>query len=124
MSGAAVTAVALYAVVPVPGAEDLVPAPLASHAESRGWVVPAGCAVTDAGPLDQETGLRTGWTRIRDTACAGRINGIVVPALAHIAYHWNDWTVEQSWLSRRGLFVIATDPTDQAVLPEPQGSRP
>ncbi|MFJ2271954.1 hypothetical protein ACIOHO_37745 [Streptomyces sp. NPDC087849] len=106
--------------VPVSGVEDLVLAPLAAHAGARGWAVPAGCAVSDTGPLDQDTDLRAGWARIREAAGAGRISGIVVPAFAHIVYRWNDWTTQQSWRLKRGLFVISTDPTDVAMGLEPQ----
>ncbi|MDK0517498.1 hypothetical protein [Streptomyces sp. ML-6] len=104
-----VTAVALYAVVPVPGTEHLVLPPLAAHAEARDWRVPAGCAVTDTGPLDQETELRPGWARIRAAVDGGRISGIVVPSFAHIAYRWHDWNAQRSWLLGRNLFVTATD---------------
>ncbi|MFE6023508.1 hypothetical protein ACFQ6O_44790 [Streptomyces sp. NPDC056441] len=108
---APITAVALYALVPVPGVEDLMLAPLAAHADAQGWTVPAGCAVSDTGPLDQDTDLRAGWAQIREAADDGRITGIIVPAFAHIAYRWNDWTAQRSWLLRQELFVIATDPT-------------
>ncbi|WP_274036706.1 hypothetical protein [Streptomyces sp. MMBL 11-1] len=106
-----VTAVALYAVVPVPGVEDLVLDDLAVYADARGWTVPSGCAVTDPGTLDQDTELRAGWSRIREAATGGRISGVVVPSFAHIAYRWNEWNNERAWLLRQGLFVIATDPT-------------
>ncbi|MFD4862811.1 hypothetical protein [Streptomyces atratus] len=120
---APVTAVALYAVVPVPGMEHLVTAPLAAHAEAQGWVVPAGCAVTDSGPLDQDTELRPGWARVRAAVDGGRVAGIVVPAFAHIAYRWHDWNAQRSWLLGRGLFVVATDPTDLVTGLEPEESQ-
>ncbi|MEV0488772.1 hypothetical protein [Streptomyces atratus] len=120
---AQVITVALYAVVPVPGVENLVLAPLAAHADARGWAVPADCAVSDTGPLDQETDLRAGWTRIREAADDGRITGIIAPSFAHIAYRWNDWNAQRSWLLQRGLFVIATDPTDLAMGLEPEESQ-
>ncbi|MEV6456533.1 hypothetical protein AB0M75_35200 [Streptomyces anulatus] len=117
-----VTAVALYAVVPVPGVEDLVLDDLAAYADARGWVVPAGCAVSDTGLLDQDTELRAGWGRIREAAAGGRITGLVVPSFSHIAYRWTDWNTERAWLLRQGLFVIATDPTDAPVGLEPEES--
>ncbi|MFJ7200679.1 MULTISPECIES: hypothetical protein [unclassified Streptomyces] len=42
---------------------------------------------------------------------------------AHIVYRWSDWTTQQSWRLKRGLFVISTDPTDAAMGLEPQESR-
>ncbi|MGW1847745.1 hypothetical protein [Streptomyces sp. NPDC001966] len=120
---APVTTVALYAVVPVPGTEHLVTAPLAAHAQAQGWAVPAGCAVTDTGPLDQDTELRPGWARIRAAVDGGRVAGIVVPAFAHIAYRWHDWNAQRSWLLDRGLFVIATDPTNLVTGLEPEEPR-
>ncbi|WP_328512800.1 hypothetical protein OG842_45015 (plasmid) [Streptomyces sp. NBC_00376] len=120
---APVTAVALYAVVPVPGTERLVTAPLAAHAQAQGWAVPAGCAVTDTGPLDQDTELRPGWARIRAAVDGGRVAGIVVPAFAYIAYRWHDWNTQRSWLLDRGLFVIATDPTNLVTGLDPEEPR-
>ncbi|MFE2498793.1 hypothetical protein [Streptomyces scopuliridis] len=117
-----VTAVALNAVVPVPGIEDLVLDDLAAYADARGWVVAAGCAASDTGPLDQDTELRAGWARIREAAADRRITGLVVPSFSHIAYRWTDWNTERAWLLRQGLFVIATDPTDVPVGLEPEES--
>lgn len=109
------SAVALYAVVPVTGCEDDVLAELASYAKAQGWEVPDGCAVTDTGPLDQDTVLRLGWAQILEAADHRRIQGLVVPSFAHIAYHWADWNEERSRLLQRGLFLRATDPTDVPV---------
>ncbi|MET9669384.1 recombinase family protein [Streptomyces sp. NPDC006475] len=119
---AAIVHVALYAVTPVCASADETLAELRSYATARGWQV--ADAVTDHGPLDQSTGCRPGWTLIRKAADEQRIDGIVVPAFAHIAYRWSEWDTARSWLLRRGLFVIATDPGETAEVraglePEP-----
>ncbi|MYT83033.1 hypothetical protein YW3DRAFT_07397 [Streptomyces sp. MnatMP-M77] len=43
----------------------------------------------------------------------------MVPSFAHIAYRATDWDTERSWLLERGLFVIATNPTELQAHPEP-----
>ncbi|MFJ6142968.1 hypothetical protein G3I37_12515 [Streptomyces anulatus] len=60
--------VALYAVAPLRGVEHLVLDDLSAYADDRGWVVPAGCAVADSGPLDQDPNVRAGWQRVRAAA--------------------------------------------------------
>lgn len=121
-ASAAIVHVALYAVTPAPGSADETLAELGAYATARGWQVAE--TVTDHGPLDQSTGPRPGWTSIRKAADEQRIDGLVVPAFAHIAYRWSEWDTARSWLLRRGLFVIATDPGEPAEVraglePEP-----
>ncbi|WP_371621523.1 hypothetical protein OG245_00380 [Streptomyces sp. NBC_01116] len=106
------TAVALYAVAPLRGVEHLVLDDLAAYAQDRGWVVPAGCAVADGGPLDQAPSLRDGWQQVRAAATGRLVHGLVVPSFAHIAYRAADWDRERAWLLEQGLFVLATDPTE------------
>ncbi|MFI6143773.1 hypothetical protein ACIBCC_36990 [Streptomyces griseus] len=103
-------AVALYAVAPLRGVEHLVLDDLAAYADDHGWVVPAGCAVADNGPLDQPSGVRAGWQRVRAAATGRLVHGVVVPSFAHIAYRPADWDAERGWLLEQGLFVVATDP--------------
>lgn len=111
-----ITAVALYAVVEVPGTEELVLGQLRAYADVRGWAVPEGCEITDSGRLGQDEDLRGGWARVRETVAFRRVTGVVVPAFAHVGYHWLDWDRERSWLLQNGQFVIALDPgTDPAV---------
>ncbi|MFF2236243.1 hypothetical protein [Streptomyces anulatus] len=105
-------AVALYAVAPLRGVEHLVLDDLSAYADDRGWVVPAGCAVADSGPLDQPSNARTGWQRVRAAATGHLVHGVVVPSFAHIAYRAGDWERERAWLLEQGLFVVATDPTE------------
>lgn len=105
-------AVALYAVVPLQHVESLVLDDLAAYAQDQGWIVPAGCAITDTGTLTQQPGSRSGWNRIRALATGDLIRGVVVPSLTHIAYRPTDWNREQTWLLKKGLLVIATNPTD------------
>ncbi|MGW1441075.1 hypothetical protein ACWD7M_38335 [Streptomyces griseus] len=52
--------VALYAVAPLRGAEGLVLDDLSAYVQDRGWIVPAGLAVADTGPLDQDPDKRAG----------------------------------------------------------------
>ncbi|WP_141716183.1 hypothetical protein [Streptomyces sp. OspMP-M43] len=85
---------------------------LSAYVQDRGWIVPAGLAVADAGPLDQNPRVRAGWQRVRAAATGHLIHGVVVPCFAHIAYRAADWDTERSWLLEQGLFVIATDPTE------------
>ncbi|WP_405466543.1 hypothetical protein OG333_38390 (plasmid) [Streptomyces anulatus] len=109
--------VALYAVAPLRGVEHLVLDDLAAYADDRGWVVPAGCAVADSGPLDQSPAMRAGWQRVRAAATGRLVHGVVVPSFAHVAYRAGDWDGERAWLLEQGLFVVATDPTElQAAL--------
>ncbi|MFI2317476.1 hypothetical protein AMK17_35745 [Streptomyces sp. CB00072] len=105
-------AVALYAVAPLRGVEHLVLDDLAAYADDRGWIVPAGCAVADSGPLDQSPAVRAGWQRVRAAATGRLVHGVVVPSFAHIAYRAADWERERAWLLEQGLFVVATDPTE------------
>ncbi|MEV7657872.1 hypothetical protein AB0O39_27355 [Streptomyces anulatus] len=105
-------AVALYAVAPLLGVEHLVLDDLSAYAEDRGWVVPAGCAVADSGPLDQSPAVRAGWQRVRAAAAGHLVHGVVVPSFAHVAYRAGDWDGERAWLLEQGLFVVATDPTE------------
>ncbi|MFF2231225.1 hypothetical protein [Streptomyces anulatus] len=105
-------AVALYAVAPLRGVEHLVLDDLSAYADDRGWVVPAGCAVADSGPLDQSPAMRAGWQRVRAAATGRLVHGVVVPSFAHIAYRAGDWERERAWLLEQGLFVVATDPTE------------
>ncbi|MEJ8631946.1 recombinase family protein [Streptomyces sp. MS2.AVA.5] len=121
-ASAAIVHVALYAVTPQCVSADETLAELRSYATARGWQV--ADAVTDHGPLDQSTGPRPGWTLVRKAADEQRIDGLVVPAFTHIAYRWSEWDTARSWLLRRGLFVIATDPGEPAEVraglePEP-----
>ncbi|NEB56994.1 hypothetical protein G3I48_32665 [Streptomyces griseus] len=102
-------AVALYAVVPLQACTHLTLDDLAAYADDRGWVVPAGCAVADSGPLDQAPGVRAGWQRVRAAAAGRLVHGVVVPSFAHIAYRAADWDREHGWLLEQRLFVIATD---------------
>ncbi|MGW7400870.1 hypothetical protein ACWGH7_30875 [Streptomyces cyaneofuscatus] len=111
-------AVALYAVVPLQHVESLVLDDLAAYAQDQGWVVPAGCAISDTGTLTQQPGSRSGWNRIRALANGDLIRGVVVPSFTHIAYRSADWNRERIWLLKKGLLVIATDPTD------PRGAGP
>ncbi|WP_329305737.1 hypothetical protein [Streptomyces anulatus] len=115
--------VALYAVAPLRGVEHLVLDDLAAYADDRGWVVPAGCAVADSGPLDQSPGGRAGWQRVRAAATGRLVHGVVVPSFAHIAYRAEDWERERAWLLEQGLFVVATDPTELRAGLEPEESR-
>ncbi|MFJ9506713.1 hypothetical protein ACIRPZ_23295 [Streptomyces anulatus] len=48
---------------------------------------------------------------------------MVVPSFAHIAYRAGDWDGERAWLLEQGLFVVATDPTELLVGPEPEELR-
>ncbi|MBT2898819.1 hypothetical protein [Streptomyces sp. McG3] len=105
-------AAALYAVAPLRGVEHLVLDDLTAYAHDRGWVVPAGCAVADSGPLDQAPAMRAGWQRVRAAATGRLVHGVVVPSFAHIAYRAADWDRERTWLLEQGLFVVATDPTE------------
>ncbi|MGW7094872.1 hypothetical protein [Streptomyces sp. NPDC054874] len=102
-------AVALYAVVPLQHVVSLVLDDLAAYAEDQGWIVPAGCAITDTGTLTQQPGSRGGWNRIRALATGSLIQGVVVPSLTHIAYRPTDWNRERTWLLKKGLLIIATD---------------
>ncbi|MGW6290142.1 hypothetical protein [Streptomyces sp. NPDC055107] len=106
------TVVALYAVAPLRGVEHLVLDDLAAYAQDRGWVVPAGCAVADTGPLDQGPVTRAGWQRVRAAATGRLVHGLVVPSFAHIAYRAADWDRERAWLLEQELFVLATDPAE------------
>ncbi|MEE1735417.1 hypothetical protein PUR49_02560 [Streptomyces sp. BE147] len=112
-------AVALYAVAPLRGVEHLVLDDLSAYADDRGWVVPAGCAVADSGPLDQDPNARSGWQRMRAAAAGRLVQGVVVPSFAHIAYRAADWDGERAWLLEQGLFVVATDPTELLADLEP-----
>ncbi|WP_228924575.1 hypothetical protein [Streptomyces sp. DH7] len=112
-------AVALYAVARLRGVEHLVLDDLAAYAQDRGWVVPAGCAVADSGPLDQDPNVRGGWQRVRAAATGRLVHGVVVPSFAHIAYRAGDWERERAWLLEQGLFVVATDPTELLAGLEP-----
>ncbi|MFD8621690.1 hypothetical protein [Streptomyces sp. NPDC059513] len=114
------TTVALYAVAPLQEVEVLVLDDLAAYAQDQGWVVPAGCAVADSGPLDQDLDLRPGWERVRAVATGSLITGVLVPSFSHIAYRWADWNRERAWLLQQGLFVVASDPTELSVGPEPE----
>ncbi|MBQ1109891.1 hypothetical protein [Streptomyces sp. 404i] len=111
--------VALYAVAPLGGVEHLVLDDLSAYAEDRGWVVPAGCAVADSGPLDQDPNVRSGWQRVRAAAAGRLVHGVVVPSFAHVAYRAGDWDGERAWLLEQGLFVVATDPTELLAGLEP-----
>ncbi|MEU8502973.1 hypothetical protein AB0C86_40635 [Streptomyces lavendulae] len=119
-AGAApVGSVAVYAVVPSESGRAQVLDELRSYAAGRGWHVPAGCAATDVGPLG--AGLnRSGWRRVRRAVQAQAVTGLVVPCFAHIGYRWADWDRERTWLLRRGLFVMATDPTELHVRISPE----
>ncbi|MEI5036294.1 hypothetical protein RB201_37465 [Streptomyces sp. S1A(2023)] len=112
-------AVALYAVAPLRGVEHLVLDDLAAYAQDRGWVVPAGCAVADSGPLDQSPARRAGWQRVRAAATGRLVHGVVVPSFAHVAYRAADPDGERAWLLEQGLFVVATDPTELRAGLEP-----
>lgn len=105
-------AVALYAVAPLRGVEHLVLDDLSAYSDDRGWVVPAGCAVADSGPLDQGPNVRAGWHRVRAAATGHLVHGVVVPSFAHIAYRAGDWDRERAWLLEQGLFAVATDPAE------------
>ncbi|MFJ1958434.1 hypothetical protein ACIOGT_36205 [Streptomyces microflavus] len=108
-------AVALYAVAPLRGVEDLVLDDLSANVRDRGWVVPAGLAVADTGPLDQGLDARAGWNRVRAAAVGRLVQRVVVPSFARIAYRAADWERERAWLLEQGLFIIATDPTELAL---------
>ncbi|MBT2897984.1 hypothetical protein [Streptomyces sp. McG3] len=95
---------------PLRGVEHLVLDDLTAYADDRGWVVPAGCAIADNGPLDQAPAMRAGWQRVRVAATGRLVHGVVVPSFAHIAYRAGDG--ERAWLLEQGLFVVATDPTE------------
>ncbi|MER8268065.1 hypothetical protein [Streptomyces griseus] len=114
---------ALYAVAPLRGVEHLVLDDLAAYAQDRGWTVPAGCAVADAGPLNQAPAVRAGWQKVRAAATGRLVHGLVVPSFPHIAYRPADWDTERSWLLGQGLFVIATVPTELQAGLEPGGLR-
>ncbi|MEU4181004.1 hypothetical protein [Streptomyces sp. NPDC026589] len=113
------TAVALYAVAPLRGVEHLVLDDLAAYTQDRGWIVPADCAVADAGPLDQAPAMRAGWQRVRAAAAGRLVHGVVIPSFAHVAYRAADWDGERAWLLEQGLFVVATDPTELQAGLEP-----
>ncbi|SBV06164.1 hypothetical protein YW3DRAFT_07362 [Streptomyces sp. MnatMP-M77] len=83
-----------------------------AYVQDWGWIVPAGLAVADTGPLDRNPRVRAGWQRVRAAATGHLIHGVVVPCFAHIAYRAADWGTERSWLLEQGLFVIATGPTE------------
>ncbi|MFJ5050456.1 hypothetical protein [Streptomyces sp. NPDC088719] len=117
------TAVALYAVAPLRGAEHLVLDDLAAYAQDRDWAVPAGCAVADSGPLDQTPSLRAGWQQVRAAVTGHLVHGVVVPSFAHIAYRAADWDRERAWLLEQGLFVLATDPTELQTGLKPEKRR-
>ncbi|MFD8110203.1 hypothetical protein [Streptomyces microflavus] len=108
-------AVALYAVAPLRGVEGLVLDDLSAYVRDRDWVVPAGLAVADTGPLHQDLDTRAGWNRVRAAAVGRLVQGVVVPSFAHIAYRAADWERERAWLLEQGLFVVATDPTELAL---------
>lgn len=112
-----ITTVALYAVVEVPGTEELVLGRLRAYAEVRGWAVPEGCEITDSGRLGQDEDLRGGWAKVRETVAFRRVTGVVVPAFAHVGYHWVDWDRERSWLLQNGQFVTALDPGTDPAMP-------
>ncbi|WP_405479323.1 hypothetical protein [Streptomyces anulatus] len=84
------------AVAPLRGVEHLVLDDLAAYADDRGWVDPAGCAVADAGPLDQAPSARAGWQRVRAAATGRLVHGVVVPSFAHVAYGAGDWDGERA----------------------------
>ncbi|MYT80918.1 hypothetical protein YW3DRAFT_07347 [Streptomyces sp. MnatMP-M77] len=94
------------------GRRALVLDDLAAYADDHGWLVPADCAVADAGPLNQAPATRAGWQKVRAAATGRLVHGVMVPSLAHIAYRATDWDRERSWLLEQGLFVIATVPTE------------
>ncbi|MFJ9429039.1 recombinase family protein [Streptomyces sp. NPDC101490] len=106
------TRVALYACLPESASPEPVTAKLREYAAARDFVVPEDGVVIDRGLVGTVRRERPGWSKVSALLREHAIEGIVVPAIAHIEAEQGRQAELVAWLTTHGTFVCCLGESD------------
>ncbi|OII68253.1 hypothetical protein [Streptomyces sp. CC77] len=103
----------LYANLPNSADTTRVTASLRAFAEARDFVVPDGAVIIDTAPRARSRRERPGWFEASRLLRENSVEGVIAPAITHIASTQGDQAEFRAWLASIAKFANYLDEPDK-----------